>query len=100
MALLLTGTFYLTMVAAGYVIELVFTPLHLVPDTAAARVAWAPTGCSWNYTTWLNIVFLAARGRAGRALLPDRRRADAVDDGRRSGRHGRARPLPLTRFRG
>jgi uncharacterized membrane protein YraQ (UPF0718 family) len=57
MAIFLTGTFYLTMVAAGYVIELVFTPLHLVP-TGARHASVGEDGVRWNYTTWLNIVFL------------------------------------------
>jgi hypothetical protein len=57
MALFLFGTFYVAMAAAGYVIELLFTGLGLVPDPATATL---PTGgVSWNYTTWLNIVFLA-----------------------------------------
>ncbi|HEU5425519.1 MAG TPA: permease [Actinocrinis sp.] len=56
MALFLAGTFYVAMAAAGYVIELVFGGLGLVPDQHAAKL---PTeGVSWNYTTWLNIVFL------------------------------------------
>jgi hypothetical protein len=46
------------MVGAGYIIEFVFGDLGLIPDRAAARVAEA--GISWNYTTWLNIVFIAA----------------------------------------
>ncbi len=57
MALLLTGTFYLTMVAAGYIVEAIFTPLDLVPDTRNASMG--TEGVHWNYTTWLNIVFLA-----------------------------------------
>jgi hypothetical protein len=57
MALLLTGTFYLTMVAAGYLVEAIFTPLDLVPDTRNASMG--TEGVHWNYTTWLNIVFLA-----------------------------------------
>jgi uncharacterized membrane protein YraQ (UPF0718 family) len=56
MALFLTGTFYATMVFAGYVIELLFTPLQLVPDERTASVG--DDGVSWNYTTWLNILFL------------------------------------------
>ncbi len=56
-AIFLTTTFYATMVAAGYVIELVFTPLHLVP-AGARHASVGDTGISWNYTTWLNIVFL------------------------------------------
>jgi len=57
MALYLTGTFYVTMVAAGYVIELVFTPLHLIP-TGTRHALVGEDGIRWNYTTWLNIVFL------------------------------------------
>ncbi|WRZ90714.1 permease [Streptomyces sp. NBC_01007] len=56
MSLFLLGTFYVAMVTAGYVVELVFGALGLIPDQADAEV---PTeGVSWNYTTWLNIVFL------------------------------------------
>jgi hypothetical protein len=57
MALFLTGTFYVTMVVAGYVIEAVFTPLGLVPKTRNASMG--DDGIHWNYTTWLNIAFLA-----------------------------------------
>jgi uncharacterized membrane protein YraQ (UPF0718 family) len=56
-AAFLTGTFYVTMVAAGYVIELLFSPLHLIP-TGLRHAKVGDTGVSWNYTTWLNIVFL------------------------------------------
>jgi uncharacterized protein len=57
MAWFLFGTFYLTMVCAGYFIELVFTPLHLVP-TGKRHASVAEHGITWNYTTALNIVFL------------------------------------------
>jgi uncharacterized protein len=56
MALFLLGTFFAAMAAAGYVIELVFGGLGLVPDRATARIPSG--GISWDYTTWLNIVFL------------------------------------------
>jgi uncharacterized protein len=56
MALFLLGTFYVAMAAAGYVIEIVFGGLGLVPDRASAKVP--DMGVSWDYTTWLNIVFL------------------------------------------
>jgi hypothetical protein len=56
MALRLTGTFYLVMVAAGYLVELIFTPLGLVPTERTATVIEA--SISWNYTTYLNIAFL------------------------------------------
>jgi uncharacterized membrane protein YraQ (UPF0718 family) len=55
-ALRITGVFYLAMAAAGYVVELVFTPLGLVPGSRHAQVV--ETSISWNYTTWLNLAFL------------------------------------------
>jgi uncharacterized membrane protein YraQ (UPF0718 family) len=57
MALRIFGIFYLSMAAAGYMVELVFTPLGLVPGERNAKVE--DIVISWNYTTWLNIVFLA-----------------------------------------
>jgi uncharacterized protein len=56
MALFLLGTFFAAMATAGYVIELVFGGLGLVPDRATAKIPSG--GISWDYTTWLNIVFL------------------------------------------
>jgi uncharacterized membrane protein YraQ (UPF0718 family) len=56
MALLLFAAFYATMAAAGYVVELVFGALGLVPATRAAKVVEAHV--AWNYTTALNLVFL------------------------------------------
>ncbi len=57
MALFLFGTFYAAMVAAGYIIELVFGGLGLVPSRGSATIVEG--GITWNYTTWLNIAFLA-----------------------------------------
>src|SRR5580692_6303746 len=56
MAAFLLGTLFAAMAAAGYVIELVFGGLGLVPDRSAAHIP--DQGVSLNYTTWLNIVFL------------------------------------------
>jgi uncharacterized membrane protein YraQ (UPF0718 family) len=56
MALLVAGAFYVAMVAAGYVVELVFGGLGLVPDRTSAHLPH--DGVTWNYTTWLNIGFL------------------------------------------
>ncbi|MCU1474671.1 permease [Amnibacterium sp.] len=53
----IAGTFYLAMALAGYVIEVLFTVLHLVPTERSARVLDA--GISWDYTTWLDLLFLA-----------------------------------------
>jgi len=57
MALRIFAVFYAAMAVAGYVIELVFSPLGLVPDERNAKVV--ESSVSWNYTSWLNIVFLA-----------------------------------------
>ena len=56
MAAFVTGTFYVTMVIAGYAVELLFKLLHLVPTERNASVIEAHI--SWNYTTWLDLVFL------------------------------------------
>ena len=56
-ALLLLGLFYAAMVGAGYVVELVFGVLGLVP--VGRRIAVLQAGISWNYTTVLNILALA-----------------------------------------
>ena len=58
--LVIAGTFYLAMAAAGYLIELLFAPLGLVPTDRRAAVLEA--SISWNYTTFLNIAFLLIAG--------------------------------------
>jgi uncharacterized membrane protein YraQ (UPF0718 family) len=55
MALFLLGTFYLTMVLAGYATELIFGGLGLIPSPAQAQIP--DQGVAWDYTTWLNIAF-------------------------------------------
>jgi uncharacterized protein len=57
MAAFLAATFYAAMTGAGYLVELIFGGLGLVPGARNARIAEASV--SWNYTTWLNIAFLA-----------------------------------------
>jgi len=56
MMFVLLGTFYATMVIAGYLVELLFGAAGLIPTHRNAMVMQA--GISWNYTTWLNIAFL------------------------------------------
>jgi hypothetical protein len=56
MALTILGIFYAAMVIAGYIVEFAFGALGLVPATRDANVG--ETGLQWNYTTYLNIVFL------------------------------------------
>jgi uncharacterized protein len=57
MMLTLLGTFYGAMVTAGYLVEIIFGTAGLIPSEHKATVM--TTGVSWNYTTWLNIVFVA-----------------------------------------
>jgi len=57
MARFILVTFYATMAAAGLIVQFVFEALGLVPTTRNAKVVMAEV--SWNYTTYLNIVFLA-----------------------------------------
>lgn len=56
MMLTLLGTFYAAMVVAGYLVELIFGTAGLIPSQRNAMVMSA--GITWNYTTWLNIIFL------------------------------------------
>jgi uncharacterized membrane protein YraQ (UPF0718 family) len=60
MALYLFATSYVAMAAAGLLVELVFQALRLVPATRAAIVPEARI--TLNYTTALNVVFLAIAG--------------------------------------
>ena len=55
-AAVLALLFYAAMALAGYVVELAFGAAGLIPQERAARVS--DIGFSWNYTTWLNMVFL------------------------------------------
>ncbi|HEY0645773.1 MAG TPA: permease [Nocardioides sp.] len=57
MMLVLLGAFYLTMVAGGFLVELLFGGLGLVPDPSGVQVAEA--GISLNYTTVLNVAAFA-----------------------------------------
>lgn len=56
MAGYILGTFYVTMAAAGYLVEALFSFLHLIPTNRAVGII--TEGPSWNYTTILNVVFL------------------------------------------
>ena len=56
MAVRIVALFYLVMVIAGYLVELIFGTLGLVPASRHAKVSEASV--QWNYTTYLNIAFL------------------------------------------
>ncbi len=57
MMLFILGTFYASMVTAGYLVEIIFAVLHLTPTERNATVL--EPSISWNYTTVLNLLFLA-----------------------------------------
>jgi hypothetical protein len=50
------ATFYTGMAVAALIVEAVFAALGLIPTERQAQVVAA--SISWNYTTWLNIIFL------------------------------------------
>src|SRR5947208_5102634 len=49
-------TFYVTMVAAGYVVEFLFEALGIIPSNR--NIVAITEGVQWNYTSILNIIFL------------------------------------------
>ncbi len=49
-------TFYVTMAAAGYVVEFLFQALGIIPQNRT--VVAITEGIQWNYTSILNIIFL------------------------------------------
>ena len=57
LALRLLALFWAVMAAAGLAVEGLFAVLGWQPHTRPTRVV--TTHFSWNYTTWLNIVFIA-----------------------------------------
>jgi uncharacterized protein len=57
MAAFLLVVFYATMAVSGLLVELLFEALGIVPTDRSADVTEASV--TWNYTTYLNIVFLA-----------------------------------------
>jgi uncharacterized membrane protein YraQ (UPF0718 family) len=60
MAAFLFATFYATMAAAGLAVEFLFQGLGITRTARDAKVVMASV--SWNYTTYLNIVFLLLAG--------------------------------------
>lgn len=55
-ALYLLVTFYVTMALAGYIVEIVFGALGIIPTNHT--ISAATGGISFNYTSVLNIIFL------------------------------------------
>src|SRR5207302_5357550 len=57
MAGFLFATFYAAMAGAALIVEAIFGAAGLIPREHQARVV--ETAIAWNYTTWLNVAFLA-----------------------------------------
>jgi uncharacterized protein len=56
MAAFLLVTFYPAMAGAALIVEVAFSALGLVPEARNLHIVEASV--TWNYTTWLNILFL------------------------------------------
>jgi uncharacterized membrane protein YraQ (UPF0718 family) len=56
-ASILAVTFYLAMAGAALLVEALFSALHLIP--AHSQLAIMNSAITWNYTSALNLVFLA-----------------------------------------
>ncbi len=84
MMLVLLGTFYATMVLAGYAVEFLFTGLGLVPGRAGREGGRGGHPVELHHRAQHHLP--AARGGTAGALLPDRRARHAADDGRQPGR--------------
>jgi uncharacterized protein len=88
--LFILWTFYVSMVAAGVLVEIVFALLHITPTDHNATVI--EPHISWNYTSVLNVLFLglaavlvwrflATGGRAMLAMMGGSPDAHSPDDG-------------------
>ena len=51
--------FYASMVAAGVIVDLIFTVLNLIPQGMRPASAIEHATFSWNYTTWLDFAAIA-----------------------------------------
>ncbi|GAB2984210.1 hypothetical protein GCM10017788_40230 [Amycolatopsis acidiphila] len=89
MPLALLGTFYVAMVGAAYLVDLVFGVTGLIPTQRSATVM--TESVSWNYATWLNIAFLILAALLLLGVLPHGRPGDAGYDGRLAERPPRPR---------
>jgi uncharacterized protein len=99
MAAFLLVTFYVTMAAAGLIVEFAFEGVGLVRHTRNAKVVEASV--VWNYTTFLNILFLSLaavlvwryfRQGGGLAMLRMMNKPMSEEGGdHHNGQHGHAR---------
>ena len=85
--LFILSTFYVAMVISGYLIEIIFSFLHLIPNERTTRISQA--SISWNYTTFLNVIFLLLAGillyrfinSGGLGMLKMMNKTSNMDDG-------------------
>jgi uncharacterized membrane protein YraQ (UPF0718 family) len=61
-AFYMTLVFFLAMVGAGLIVELLFNACGLIPSGARPPSVVRMAGFEWNYTTWLNIPALLLAG--------------------------------------
>ncbi len=61
-AFYLALVFFLSMIGAGLIVDLLFNALGLVPHGARPASVVRMAGFSWNYTTWLNMPALLLAG--------------------------------------
>ena len=54
----ITGIFYVAMVLAGIIVDLVFTALGLIPQGPRPPSAIEHAHIIWNYTSWLDLIAL------------------------------------------
>ncbi|MGH2408821.1 MAG: permease [Chloroflexota bacterium] len=95
-ALYILGTFYLTMALAGYAVEIGFGALGLIPANRSVQaIGQGPT---WDYTTILNLAFLALAaallirflrtGGPAMIRMMSTPAGSMVGDGNHAGHHG------------
>jgi uncharacterized membrane protein YraQ (UPF0718 family) len=53
---LILAAFYIAMAVAAFIVEAAFGAFGLIPQEQNAQIV--ETSITWNYTTWLNVVFL------------------------------------------
>jgi uncharacterized membrane protein YraQ (UPF0718 family) len=58
----ITAIFYLSIVIAGIVVDLIFSNAGLIPRAPRLESAMSHEMITWNYTGWLNVVALAVCG--------------------------------------
>ncbi len=84
----LLASFYATMVAAGLIVEFVFDWLNLIPSERNAKIVEASV--TLNYTTILDLVFLALGALLVWRYFTRRRRPADVEDDEQAMRHEHA----------